>query len=151
MDHRFLLRHARRRLLFGPMLALAFVELLQWPSSSTTSRSYLYCHAENLSTGQDVDSYVEQEIARSDVTIFAKTYCPYCKHARHLIQVHTHPQVLHVVCRKLWPTSRVGGGGDPAFDPLKQTHDRFLLFVTRALAVRWPWGAGRTTLCVAAG
>jgi glutaredoxin 3 len=37
--------------------------------------------AEKLSTGQDVNTFVDGLIAGSDVMVFAKSYCPYCKRA----------------------------------------------------------------------
>jgi Glutaredoxin len=47
------------------------------------------CLGENLSTGVDVDSYVEKLIHSNDVMVFAKSYCPYCRHTRQLLQVRT--------------------------------------------------------------
>lgn len=38
-----------------------------------------FVHAETLSTGEDVDSFVEHLVDGSDVVIFAKSYCPYCQ------------------------------------------------------------------------
>lgn len=46
-----------------------------------------FCLGENLSTGVDVDSYVEKMIHSNDVMVFAKSYCPYCRHTRQLLQV----------------------------------------------------------------
>jgi len=41
--------------------------------------------AELLSNGDDVDAFVEKLISSNDVVIFAKSYCPYCKHTEKLI------------------------------------------------------------------
>jgi glutaredoxin 3 len=42
--------------------------------------------AELLSTGEDVDAFVQKKIAGVDVMVFAKSYCPYCRHTRSLLQ-----------------------------------------------------------------
>jgi glutaredoxin len=42
---------------------------------------------ENLSTGVDVDAYVEKMIRSYDAVVFAKSYCPYCRHTRELLHV----------------------------------------------------------------
>ena len=42
--------------------------------------------AENLSTGEDVDAYVERQIAGADVMVFAKSYCPYCKNSKRILR-----------------------------------------------------------------
>jgi glutaredoxin 3 len=42
--------------------------------------------AELLSTGEDVDAFVQKKIAGADVMVFAKSYCPYCRHTRSLLQ-----------------------------------------------------------------
>ena len=43
-------------------------------------------HAEYLSDGQDVGQYVQDHIHGADVMVFAKSYCPFCKKARQLLQ-----------------------------------------------------------------
>lgn len=42
--------------------------------------------AEKLSTGEDVAAYVTRKIEKADVMVFAKSYCPYCKASRRLLQ-----------------------------------------------------------------
>lgn len=42
---------------------------------------------ELLSTGQDVDEFVEYHIAFYDVMVFAKSYCRYSKHTRKILEV----------------------------------------------------------------
>ena len=44
------------------------------------------CVGETLSDGEDVDTFVERHIANSDVMVFAKSYCPYCRHTRELLK-----------------------------------------------------------------
>lgn len=48
--------------------------------------SSVVIQAELLSTGEDVDAYVQKKIAGADVMVFAKSYCPYCRHTRSLLQ-----------------------------------------------------------------
>jgi glutaredoxin 3 len=48
--------------------------------------SSVVIQAELLSTGEDVDAYVQQKIKGSDIMVFAKSYCPYCRHTRSLLQ-----------------------------------------------------------------
>jgi glutaredoxin 3 len=48
--------------------------------------SSVVIQAELLSTGEDVDAFVQKKIAGADVTVFAKSYCPYCRHTRSLLQ-----------------------------------------------------------------
>jgi glutaredoxin 3 len=48
--------------------------------------SSVVVQGELLSTGEDVDSYVQKKIAGSNVMVFAKSYCPYCRHTRSLLQ-----------------------------------------------------------------
>jgi glutaredoxin len=42
-------------------------------------------NAETLSSGEDVDTYVQKKIAGADVMVFAKSYCPYCRHTKKLL------------------------------------------------------------------
>mmetsp|Transcript_6069 Transcript_6069/g.16539 ORF Transcript_6069/g.16539 Transcript_6069/m.16539 type:complete len:143 (+) Transcript_6069:104-532(+) len=39
-----------------------------------------------LSTGVDVDQFVQAKIADHEVMVFAKSYCPYCRRAKHLLK-----------------------------------------------------------------
>jgi glutaredoxin 3 len=48
--------------------------------------SSVVIQAELLSTGEDVDAFVQKKIAGADVMVFAKSYCPYCRHTRSLLQ-----------------------------------------------------------------
>lgn len=48
--------------------------------------SSVVIQAEILSTGEDVDAFVQKKIAGADVMVFAKSYCPYCRHTRSLLQ-----------------------------------------------------------------
>jgi glutaredoxin 3 len=48
--------------------------------------SSVIIQAELLSTGEDVDAFVQNKIAGADVMVFAKSYCPYCRHTRSLLQ-----------------------------------------------------------------
>jgi glutaredoxin len=48
--------------------------------------SSVVIQAELLSTGEDVDAFVQKKIASVDVMVFAKSYCPYCRHTRSLLQ-----------------------------------------------------------------
>lgn len=41
--------------------------------------------AENLSTGEDVDAFVERRIRGAHVTVFAKSYCPFCQNTNRLL------------------------------------------------------------------
>ena len=41
--------------------------------------------AETTSDGANVDALVDQWISSYDVTVFAKSYCPYCKHTEKVI------------------------------------------------------------------
>lgn len=43
-------------------------------------------HAEKLSSGEDSEVFVAERIAQSDVTVFAKSYCPHSHKTRYLIQ-----------------------------------------------------------------
>lgn len=45
-----------------------------------------YVNCEKLSTGQDVDTYVENMISSADVVVFAKSYCVYCKKTRRILE-----------------------------------------------------------------
>lgn len=47
--------------------------------------SFLLISAENLSTGEDVDAYVERRIREAHVMVFAKSYCPFCQRTRALL------------------------------------------------------------------
>jgi hypothetical protein len=62
------------------LLAAASLFLALWPVLG-----------ENLSTGVDVDSYVEKMIRNYDAMVFAKSYCPYCRHTRQLLHVRDLP------------------------------------------------------------
>lgn len=42
--------------------------------------------AERLSSGDDVSTYIDHHLKRSDVVVFAKTYCPYCKNTVRVLQ-----------------------------------------------------------------
>jgi glutaredoxin 3 len=46
---------------------------------------YCLVYGERLSTGQDVDTFVEQYIRSADVVVFAKSYCPYCRKTHDLL------------------------------------------------------------------
>jgi glutaredoxin 3 len=48
-------------------------------SLSTSSK------AENLSTGENVDAFVERHIASAHVVVFAKTYCHYCANTKRVL------------------------------------------------------------------
>lgn len=48
--------------------------------------SVIVIQAEVLSNGEDLDAYVQHKIAGADVMVFAKSYCPYCRHTRSLLQ-----------------------------------------------------------------
>ena len=41
--------------------------------------------AETTSDGANVDALVDQWISSYDVTVFAKSYCPYCKHTEKIM------------------------------------------------------------------
>ncbi len=43
------------------------------------------CAGEELSDGNDVDAYVQQQISDHDVMVFAKSYCPYCRRTKQLL------------------------------------------------------------------
>lgn len=56
----------------------------------------LGCSAETLSDGEDIDTFVDRLITGSDVMVFAKSYCGYCRHARNLLRD------LHKEHNKAW-------------------------------------------------
>jgi len=62
---------------FRSFLRAAVVVVLVLAASSTRSSPFLHVNAETLSSGQDVDSYVQNKINSFDVMVFAKSYCAY--------------------------------------------------------------------------
>jgi len=42
--------------------------------------------AEKTSDGKDPATFVEQLVQHNDVVVFAKSYCPYCKHTQKLLE-----------------------------------------------------------------
>ena len=62
------------RSLFVPVWALLLVSFLLDPAQAVTT-----------SEGVDVATLIDQLISSYDVTVFAKSYCPYCKHTEKVI------------------------------------------------------------------
>lgn len=73
-------------ILFYPIRILLLLLL-----SLCISHNIQYVLCERLSTGQDVDTFVEDYIKSEDVIVFAKSYCPYCRKTHDLLN-HLHEQ-----------------------------------------------------------
>mmetsp|Transcript_16772 Transcript_16772/g.28440 ORF Transcript_16772/g.28440 Transcript_16772/m.28440 type:complete len:161 (-) Transcript_16772:134-616(-) len=55
--------------------------------------------AQSLTSGEDVGLFVKRHIKDNEVMVFAKSYCPYCKRTRSLLQtmqgtIHFHFHVI---------------------------------------------------------
>ena len=56
--------------------------LLSWNDVSNNNMVM----GETLSTGDDVDAFIDKQITENDVMVFGKSYCPYCRATYSLLE-----------------------------------------------------------------